>query len=119
MSIAGLNDDEWPTSGKLTEAEVNARAAVEWENNHVAAFFAAKSFDACKSGPCDGGKKLCHTPDACQRAAQDFCGYSWWDRFADRFFSHPLIDKAGGGTGMFLIAASAVGVISAIAVVWP
>lgn len=118
MSISGIEDDEWPTSGKLTEAEVNARA-VAWEHEHAAAFFAVKSFDACKSGPCSGGDKLCPTPEACQRAVQDFCGYTWADRFGDWFWSLPIIERAGPGTGLALIAGGVVALVAFAAVAWP
>jgi hypothetical protein len=120
MSIPGIDWDELaPKSGKLTEAELNARAAVEWENDHAAAFFAVKIFEACESGPCDGGKKLCHTPQACQRAVQDFCGYTWADRFADWFWALPIIERAGPGTGLALIVGSGVALFALGVAVWP
>lgn len=118
MSIAGIEDTEWPTSGKLTEAELNARA-VAWEHDHAAAFFATGSYQPCKTGPCEGGTKLCHTPEACHRAAQDFCGYTKADRFSDWFWSLPIIERAGPGTGLALIAGSVVALVAAAAVVWP
>jgi hypothetical protein len=107
------SESEEGRTGKLTEAEVNAREAVKWEHDHAAAFFAVDTFKECKSGPCDQGRKLCHTPEACQRALEDFCGYTWADRFSNWFWSLPIIENAGPGTGAAIIA---IGIVSLIAV---
>lgn len=98
MSIAGIEDTEWPKSGKLTEAEVNARA-VAWEHEHAGAFFAIKNYEPCCTGPCNQGRKLCPTPDACIKALDDFRGEP---------------SKYDLRLGFAMIAASAVFVVSVL-----
>jgi hypothetical protein len=98
MSIAGIEETEWPTSGKLTEAELNARA-VAWEHEHAGAFFAVKNYEPCCTGPCNKGQKLCPTPDACIKALDDFRGEP---------------DKYSLRLGMAMYAVSAVFVVSLI-----
>jgi hypothetical protein len=119
MSIPGIDWDEIaPKSGKLTEAELNARD-VALEQEHTGAFFAVKHYEPCCTGPCNKGQKLCPTPQACQRAVQDFCGYTWAERLANWFWTLPIIERAGPGTGLALIAGSVVALLAVAVAVWP
>jgi hypothetical protein len=101
MSIPGIDWDELaPKRGKLTEAEVNA-LAVAWEHEHAGAFVAVKNYEPCCTGPCNQGRNLCPTPDACIKALDDFRGEP---------------DKYSLRLGMAMYAASAVSVVAFI--VW-
>lgn len=88
MSIAGVDD-------------------TEWEESHAATFMAPKEYVACCSGPCNQGRKLCPTPEACQRATDEkarssidaFCGGS---------------DKLYQRIGLLIVASSGVAVVAGI-----
>lgn len=92
---------------RLTEAELDdaiaskrredAWRASPWPyspHNH------AHRYSACKSGPCEGGAKLCPSPEACQCCERD-------DRIA----------RAGAGIVLFVVAALMMAAIVATALI--
>ena len=100
-------------SEPLTEADLDAQQrwkAAPWPfapANH------AHRFSACVSGPCEQGRKLCPSPEACLRADRAELGEDWRSARAARVLTGIVLIAVGAmmGCAVWSAASALVGAL--------